>query len=288
VAPANPGDADVLAAHAFAAELSGEVGRAADLAEQALAIEPDTPWAHHALAHVFITHGNPSDAVDRLESLLPVWEGDGRVIHAHNAWHLAVAHLDRLGFDRADAIATGHIWGVMPDAPGEQIDTISYLWRAAMAGAAIDEARWLDVADHVAARTHECVFPFLSAHHGFALARAGRDDAVAELQATVARRTEQPDDEARRVWQPIGRPVVEACIAHGRGDLGAAAALLDPVITAMPAIGGSDAQDDLFRLAYLTALAGSGRSDDARRWMSTMTAFKEPAPLDDVLRERIG
>ena len=288
VGPANPDDADVLAAHAFAAELSGQTDRAADLAEAALVVQPDTPWAHHALAHVFIVRGDPPAAIERLESFLPVWARSGRVIQAHNAWHLAVALLDRLDLDRADAVAREHLWGHLPDAPGEQIDTISYLWRAEMAGATIAEDRWRDVADHVALRTHECVFPFLSAHHAYALARAGADDALAQLQATVARRTAADDDEARRVWQPIGRAVVEACAAHGRGDLATAVATFAPVIEAMPAVGGGDAQDDLFRLAHLTALTGAGRTDDARAWWASMTAFKTPSPLDAALRDRIG
>jgi hypothetical protein len=74
--------------------------------------------------------------------------------------------------------------------------------------------------------------------------------------------------------------VVEASIAHGAGDRRTAAELLDPVMPAMTAVGGSDAQDDLFRLAYLTALVGAARHDDARRYWDLMTAFKTPSPLD--------
>lgn len=288
LAPANPGDADVLAAHAFAAELSGQVDRAADLAEQALAVEPRTPWAHHALAHVWIARGDHPDTVEQLASYLPIWEASGRVIHGHNAWHLAVAHLDNLAFEAADDVARTHIWGFVPDTPGEQIDMISYLWRAEMAGATIADDRWADVADHVEARVHECVFPFLSAHHAYALARADRTDALAALQATVARRTAADDAEARRVWQPVGQPVVEACAAHGRGDLATAAALLAPIIAAVPEVGGSDAQDDLFRLALLTALIGTGRQADAAGQFERMTSFKDLAPLDHALEARIA
>lgn len=287
IADANGDDADFLAAHAFAAELSGDIGRARTLAEAALAVDAHTPWAHHALAHVWIADGDPPSAVAQLESYLPIWESSGRVIHAHNAWHLAVAHLDRLAFPAADDVYRDHIWGVAPDTPGEQIDAISCLWRTEMAGRTVDDARWSDVADHVEARVRECVFPFLSAHHAYALARAGRPDALAALLDTVAGRARRDDAEARRVWRPIGRPVVEASAAHGRGDLAAAAAALDPVIDEMPAIGGSDAQDDLFRQAHLTALIGSRRWDDARRRFEAMTSFKSRSPLDESLLARI-
>jgi len=283
IAGPNRGDADFLASWAFAAELSGQLERAADLAEEAISIKPHTAWAHHALAHVFITRGDPPEALARLRSFLPVWETSGRVVHCHNAWHLAVAHLDQLDRDGADAVYADHVWGVNPDSPGEQIDAISYLWRVEMAGWAVADGVWADVADHVETRVHECVFPFLSAHHGYALARAGRTDALEALRASVQRRVDADDGESERVWQPVGVAVVEASIAHGLGALAAAATLLGAVQGQMTAIGGSDAQDDLFRLALLTALAGSGRPADARSYWSAITAFKTPSPLDEHL-----
>lgn len=288
VAPANPDDPDVLAVWSFAAELSADEAKAADLAEQALAIEPHTPWAHHALAHVWITQGDPAAAVERLAGFRSVWQTSGRVVQCHNAWHLAVALLDRLDVDRSIGVHDELVWGVAPDTPGEQIDAISLLWRLEMAGEAVDDHRWSDVADHVEARAGECVFPFLSAHHAYALARAGRADAAAELLSLVTHRAARDDAEATTIWRPIGAPVVQACAAHGAGDLAGAAALLDPVMGSFTAIGGSDAQDDLFRLAYLTALAGAGRGADARTWWTEMTAFKSPSPLDGRLEERLA
>lgn len=156
-----------------------------------------------------------------------------------------------------------------------------------MAGATAPDATWADVADHVEARVHECVFPFLSAHHGYALARAGRGDALAKLRESVQARTDRGDGESTRVWQPVGQAVVEASIAYGAGDYATTAALLDPVMPAVTAVGGSDAQDDLFRLAYLTALAGARRHADARRYWELMTAFKTPSPLDLQLRAQV-
>lgn len=280
----NRGDADFLAVWAFASELSGLPDRAEELAEGSIAIEPHTPWAHHALAHAYITRGDPPEALRRLESFLPVWETSGQFIHAHNSWHLAVALLDGLAFDRAQAVYDEHIWGFFPDTPGEQIDAIAYLWRVEMAGERVDDARWAAVADHVEARAGECFFPFLSAHHAYVLARADRSDALATLLASVERRTAAGDDEAERVWQPIGRAVVDACAAHGRGDLAASAAAFDPVVAQVTAIGGSDAQDDLFRLAYFTALVGAGRRREAAAYFDAVTAFKTRSPLDERLR----
>lgn len=287
IAAPNAQDPDFLAVWGFAAELSGDAPRATEHVEHALAIEADVPWAHHALAHILIGQGDGPDALRRLTTYLPMWEGDGRVIHCHNAWHLALAHLDQLDADGARTLYRDHIWGVVPDSPGEQIDAVSLLWRIEMGGWPVDDAHWADVADHVEARVHECFMPFLSAHHAFALARAGRGDALDTLLGVVAARAEADDDEAVRVWRPVGRAVVLAAAAHGRGDLAGSAALLGPVLARMPAIGGSDAQDDLFRQSYLVSLLGSGRTAEARTYWQAMTDWKTPSRLDERWRSRL-
>jgi hypothetical protein len=51
----------------------------------------------------------------------------------------------------------------------------------------------------------------------------------------------------------------------------------------MPAIGGSDAQVDLFRQAYLRGLQAAGRRADAAAYDERMTAGKLRTPLDRAL-----
>jgi Flp pilus assembly protein TadD len=287
LAERNAGDPDFLATLAFAAELSGHADVAADLVEQALAIETDLPWAHHAYAHLMIGRGSPDEALRRLTGYLPLWTHDGQFAHAHNSWHLALVHLDHLDLDGALDLYDRHIWGFNPDLPVEQVDAISLLWRVELGGWGVDDARWEAVARHVDLRTGECYHPFLSAHHAYALARSGHLDALEALLATVDRRTAGDDDEARRVWRPVGRAVVEAAAAHGLGNLRRSASLLDPVMGSLTAIGGSDAQDDLFRQAYLAALIGAGRTTDAQTYWKTMTGWKTTSPLDEQWLERL-
>src|SRR3954454_18828566 len=96
----------------------------------------------------------------------------------------------------------------------------------------------------------------------------------------VRARSTADDDEAKRVWAPVGRSVVEAAAAFGAGDRARAAALLDPVMPMMTAIGGSDTQDDLFRQAYLRSLQAAGRHADAAAYFDRITADKASTPLD--------
>jgi hypothetical protein len=51
----------------------------------------------------------------------------------------------------------------------------------------------------------------------------------------------------------------------------------------MTSIGGSDAQDDLFRQTYLRSLQAAGRRADAAAYFDRNTANKSLTPLDRVL-----
>ena len=276
------GDPDFLAMAAFASELCGDSVTAEACAERALGIEPRNPWAQHALSHVLIRRGRVGEGLARLEAFLPLLATCGRPIHCHDAWHLALLHLEELDVAAAMRVFKAHIWGITPDFVVEQLDAIALLWRIEMAAGPTD-AQWPAIAEHIAPRAVETFMPFMNAHYVYALARAGRADAVEAVLARARVRSDANDEEAKRVWAPVGRAVIEAAAAFGAGNRARAAALLDPVMPMMTAIGGSDAQDDLFRQTYLRSLQAAGRRADAKAYFQAITADKSPTALDRAL-----
>jgi tetratricopeptide (TPR) repeat protein len=279
---AHAADPDFLAMTAFASELCSDYAAAEAVAERALAIEPRNPWAQHALSHVLIRRGRVTEGLARLESFLPLLATCGRPIHCHDAWHLALLHLEELDVAAAMRVFRTHIWGITPDFVVEQLDAIALLWRIEMAAGPMD-AQWPSIAEHIAARALETFMPFMNAHYVYALARAGRADVVEAALAGVRARSAADDEEAKRVWAPVGRAVIEAAAAFGAGDRARAAALLDPVTPMMTSIGGSDAQDDLFRQTYLRSLQAAGRHAEAAAYFDVITAGKSRTPLDRAL-----
>ena len=275
-------DPDFLAMTAFASELCSDYAAAEAVAERALAIEPRNPWAQHALSHVLIRQGRVAEGLARLESFLPLLATCGRPIHCHDAWHLALLHLEQLDVAAAMRVFRTHIWGITPDFVVEQLDAIALLWRIEMAAGPMD-AQWPSIAEHIAPRALETFMPFMNAHYVYALARAGWADAVEAALAGVCARSAADDEEAKRVWAPVGRAVIEAAAAFGAGDRARAAALLDPVMPMMTSIGGSDAQDDLFRQTYLRSLQAAGRHVEAAAYFDAITAAKSRTPLDRAL-----
>src|SRR5262249_6532613 len=113
---AHAGDPDFLAMTAFASELCGDSVAAEALAERALGIEPRNPWAQHALSHVLIRQGRVREGLARLEAFLPLLATCGRPIHYHDAWHLALLHLEERG--RSDARLQGAHLGHHPGLRG--------------------------------------------------------------------------------------------------------------------------------------------------------------------------
>jgi tetratricopeptide (TPR) repeat protein len=275
-------DPDFLAMTAFANELCSDYAAAEAVAERALATEPRNPWAQHALSHVLIRQGRVAEGLARLESFLPLLATCGRPIHCHDAWHLALLHLEQLDVAAAMRVFRTHIWGITPDFVVEQLDAIALLWRIEMAAGPMD-AQWPSIAEHIAPRALETFMPFMNAHYVYALARAGRTDVVEAALAGVRARSAADDEEAKRVWAPVGRAVIEAAAAFGAGDRARAAALLDPVLPMMTSIGGSDAQDDLFRQTYLRSLQAAGRHVEAAGYFDAITAGKSRTPLDRAL-----
>jgi tetratricopeptide (TPR) repeat protein len=275
-------DPDFLAMTAFASELCSDYAAAEAVAERALAIEPRNPWAQHALSHVLIRQGRVAEGLARLESFLPLLATCGRPIHCHDAWHLALLHLEQLDVAAAMRVFRTHIWGITPDFVVEQLDAIALLWRIEMAAGPMD-AQWPSIAEHIATRAIETFMPFMNSHYVYALARAGRADVVEAALAGVRARSTADDEEAKRVWAPVGRAVIEAAAAFGAGDRARAAALLDPVMPMMTSIGGSDAQDDLFRQTYLRSLQAAGRHVEAAAYFDVITAGKSRTPLDRAL-----
>lgn len=274
LAARHPEDPDVLSMQSFAHELCGDFVSARALAERSLALDARNPWAQHTLSHVAIRLGDIEAGEQRLRAFLPVAATCSRPIHVHTAWHIAMFDLERLDYTRALAMLRSDIWGFVPDMIGEQVDAIALLWRLEMAGGDAGAA-WTDIADHVEARCGEAYMPFLSAHHVYALTRAGRTTAVEALCATVAQRLDDP------VWRATGQAVVLASVAFGEERWADAATLLDPVMPRITTIGGSDAQDDLFRQMYGVALAKGGRAADARSWFDANgLPGRKPTPLD--------
>ena len=241
---------------AFACEQCHLLRDAEAAARRAIAMQPDEPWAHHALAHVLLTEGRIAEGRAFMQDVSPTWLGLNSFMETHNWWHLALFALEQ-GDDAATlALYDEHVWGVCKEYSQDQIGAVSLLARLELAGLDVG-ARWQDLAPWLAGRTHDQVQPFLDMHYLYGLARAGRPEADA-LLAAVERHAAHAPALTRAAWQRVAVPACRGLLAHARGDHGRAVDELGIALPRLIEIGGSHAQRDLFEQVYVDALARAG------------------------------
>ena len=268
-----PACADVAQAHGMAAfgyEQLHLMDEAEAAARTAIGIRRAEPWAHHALAHVYLTRGRIDEGVAFLESVADTWTGLNSFMHTHLWWHMALFRLSRGEFGEALRLYDREVWGREPGYSQDQIGAVSLLARIELAGADVGD-RWTDLTRWLVPRAMDTVQPFLSMQYLYGLARAGAPEADV-LMAAVSARAANVGADGRAAWADAALPACEGLIAHARGDWARAAERLGRALPAMLAVGGSHAQRDLFEQFHLDALLRSGELTRAQQQLELRRA----------------
>ena len=280
-APTNADVPEFLAMQSFAVELTGDRQRAKDIAEDAIARQESTPWAHHALAHAFVNEGDVERGAAIAVRYAESWSGHDVGMQTHLWWHAALFHLAALQCDRARALYRERVWVHRPDDVFTHTDAVSLLWRMELLGQCWEGA-WAPMMSHLGGGAGGFLFPFLASHYAYALARGGKEKEARAVIARQRRLAEQRQGEEGRVWQRIGTPLVEGCLAAALDDYASAAKLMEPAIRDAQCIGGSDAQNDVIRQTWIVALAKSGRKDDAAAEAARRAGGRRLTPQEEA------
>src|SRR5690606_3822107 len=134
---------------------------------------------------------------------------------------------------------------------------IALLARLEMAG--IDDGdRWQPIAAKVPRQRDGRVLAFIDAHFLIATAAAEGAAAAEAMVADLRRFAAAGQGTTARVTAEIGVPLAEAMCAHRAGDYARCVAKLAPIRRALPRLGGSHAQRDLFAQLLIDAAMRSG------------------------------
>ncbi len=261
-------NADISYMHgmaAFAYEQCHLLDEAERAARTALDLRRKEPWAQHALAHVMLTGGRIDEGARFLEGMQDTWTGLNSFMVTHIWWHLALFYLSQGRHARVLDIYDRHCWAVARNYSQDQVGAVSLLARMELAGMDVGE-RWQDLADHLVARAHDTVQPFLTLQYLYGLARAGRLEADALLEA-VRHTAKSASPFTREVWQDVALPACEGLYAYAQGDFETAWRCLSIATPRLIEAGGSHAQRDLFEQLWLDAAVKSGRSVIAQQML---------------------
>jgi hypothetical protein len=258
-----PGYAYVLGMHAFGFEECNEYAAAERIGRSAVALSGDDSWGVHAVAHVMEMQGRIAEGLDWYEATRAVWSGEDNGFAFHNAWHVALFHMDRADYARALEIFDARLAGGGETAL-VRVDASALLWRLRLEGLDV-ASRFAPIADawERSLDAEGGFYAFNDFHAALALAAAGRREALGRLREALARGEREPGANADMTRQ-VARGACEAAIDYCEGRFASAAEKLAGVRDGASRFGGSHAQRDLLTLTLIDAATQAGSRDLAR------------------------
>ena len=257
--PAVPGYAYVLGMHAFGYEEMNQYAEAERAGRRAVELSGDDSWAVHAVAHVMEMQGRIGAGLAWYEQTRPVWAGEDNGFAYHNAWHMALYHLDR--GETAPALA---IFDARLASGGEtalsRVDATALLWRLKLEGADV-ATRFATIADawERALQDEGGFYAFNDFHAALAFAATGRREALEGLRGAMLQAAALPGANAE-MTRLVAREACEAALDYCEGRYEAAAQRLAAVRDGANRFGGSHAQRDLLTLTLVDAATRAGRT----------------------------
>ncbi|MEV4949087.1 FAD/NAD(P)-binding protein [Streptomyces sp. NPDC053755] len=256
---------------AFLRQEEGYVDEAGALARVALAAEPASGHAVHALAHVHYESGDHRTGRDWLDDWIG-GQGRGAVHRAHFSWHVA---LHELALDDAAAVRRRWFAQLAPcrvNGVRALVDSGSLLWRARMSRNWTGRVPADGVLDAVAVDLVERpATAFTALHSAVALTAAGDLPALRRLR----RHASQADAVQREVVEPLCR-ALEAVLEERWTT---AVRVLRELLPSLRRVGGSAAQREVVEETLLYALMEAGHSDAARHLLQERLD-RRASPLD--------
>lgn len=257
---------------AFLRQEEGRYDEAGELAERALAAEPASAHAMHALAHVNYECGRHLEGRERLDRWLDGQGGHGGTHRAHFSWHAA---LHELALGQGEAVR--HRWSTQlspADVRGVRalVDSGSLLWRARLTGIWQDGIPIHDVLNVVEPDLLERpATAFTALHAAIGHTAAGDLAGLRRLHAHALR----ADEVQREVTAPLCK-----ALEHFAEELWEDTAHeLERILPTLSRVGGSAAQREIIEESLLYALVAAGRYEAARARLEDRLD-RRPSPHD--------
>ncbi len=111
---------------------------------RSLELEPDNATAIHAIAHVMEMQGRAREGIEWLESTRTAWASNAGFA-VHNAWRLALFHVDLDARDKAPAIYDRVLAPAPTSSTAALVDASALLWRLELRGMHL-RSRWRKLA----------------------------------------------------------------------------------------------------------------------------------------------
>jgi hypothetical protein len=254
----SPGYGFILGCHAFALEETGDLAAAESTGIKAVEREPKDAWAMHAVAHVYEMTGRTSDGTAWIERTRPLWN-DCNNFAFHLVWHLALFRLEQGRHALVLDLYDREIRATRTEDFRDVANATSLLWRLRQEGVDVGD-RWQELAEIARRRRHDTTLVFASLHHLLALTATGDLGTAGAILLALQRAAASSGDQARAA--------AEAGVPLARVLLAPAVTINEMISAALPLLGGSHAQRDLFMRVLLERAARDGDATMLERLLS--------------------
>jgi tetratricopeptide (TPR) repeat protein len=246
---------------AFAACEDGRLSEARALIERSMAANPASAHGAHIKAHVLYECNEPQAGADYLAGWMPEYDSRG-LMHCHLSWHVAMFALELGRAEEAwqayrAAVHPGGSWGPPLNVV---TDSVSFLWRAELAGQARDRNAWREVQGYLKNCFPKPGIAFVDVHAAFACIANEDGEGLSRLAQDLNERVAA----GRAPAGPVVPRIAEGLAAYGAGDWQKAADQLGKALPETVRIGGSRAQRDLVVRTLAAACLKAGRQAEAR------------------------
>jgi hypothetical protein len=285
----------VLALWSFGLEECNLYPQAEEAGRRALELNPQVPWAIHAVAHVMDMQGRFEDGAAWLRQHQAHW-ADGNGFSVHLWWHKALFRLEALDIAGVLRLVEAQLSGDKLQITLQRLDAASLLWRLHLMGhdvsglfhALAQDWGLLEAPAEAAAAGH---YAFNDVHAVLALLGAGEQSRAEAWLARCAEQALKPRDTSRNnhaMAREVGLPLMRGLCALVRGEADTATALMAPALPRAARLGGSHAQRDLIHQSLLAAAAQGRQRQLGRALLNERRMAKPETPLTRYWTEALA
>jgi len=238
-----PGFQYLLAMTAFGYAENGHTEWAETLGRRAVEIEPEFPFAIHAVAHALYQRRDHAGGKLWMRQHEAQWLTVGRM-GAHNAWHLAQFELESGEPARALTALDQRLVPSASMSASSAADATALLWRLQLDG--VDPgSRWSALSDCWTAQSSPGFWPFLDLYAAIAFNAAGHLDRARRLAHAITA-SARSDGHSAHLARTVTLPGLRAIEAFAAGDYASAYVTLQTLRGVLGQVGASQAQVSLF------------------------------------------
>lgn len=271
----------VLGCRAFSLEETGAYREAEATGRRGLEFAHDDAWGLHAVAHVHDMTGRAEEGIGWLEGRPEGWAHCNNFGY-HVWWHLALMYLDRGEVDKVLELYDFKIRQDKTDDFRDISNGTSLLTRLELEGVNVG-GRWEELAQLSDKRAEDGCNVFADLHYLLALLNGGRSMGTERLLQNLDHRAEL-DGDLRRISSEAGLPAALGLEQYRKGNYASAFTMLSSARDAMPTIGGSHAQRDVFERITIDAAIRAGLAEDAEILLKDRT--RKRGALDRFAEQR--